>query len=226
MSSSSTLLLAVLGVAACSQGAEPSANPANTEPSQLDRISRDSVEYSEIHAGEVSLREIGLCELVEGYDAGAGLYRVGKIVGVSEASGPATYVELELLEAWSANAPGSPTVRVDGGPSADFKATTASSIDARKGEEIGALLAAPTPVSNNFYRLFAHGVFHDVGAGFTNGQLFSQAPVSAAALGAFIGAAIAKAGREDCPDQRPEHPPMPDAPEGDIQIVGPEIEGQ
>jgi hypothetical protein len=148
------------------------------------------------------------------------------MVGVSEPSSPATYIQLELLTSWSADAPASPIVRVVGGPSADGNSTLMTIIDARQGEEIGVLLARPTADNNNYYGLFPLGVFHDLGEGYTNGQLFALNPVSADKLGSVVAAASAKAGEPDCPDQRPERPPEPEDNGSDVQIVGPEVQGQ
>jgi hypothetical protein len=151
------------------------------------------------------------------------------MIGVTEDVGARTFIHLELLEAWSPNAPGNPVARIHGGPGPDG-VTVGFPVSLRKGEVVGILLIEPvdsedsTRDTKGFYGLYVPGIFHDVGDGFTNGQLFSQRRVSVAELGAFITAAVAKAGSPDCPDVLPDTPEYPDGAGEDV--IGPEVRGE
>jgi len=182
-------------------------------------------EFLEIHAASTSDRDVGLCELLATHDAGAGLYRVEKMVGVAEPSSPVTYIELDLVEPWSANAPEHPTGQVFGGPSADGKTIRLADIDAKVGEQLGIFLAKPDDRSNGAYRLSVLGVFHDRGEGYSNGQLFSLHPVSSDELAALVGTVADIAHSPDCPDVRPELPAEPEWTDTDVQMGGPEVKG-
>jgi hypothetical protein len=220
----------MVSVSACGQGIdsdpsgdssmerEPSADeqpaeeqaPEAPEASASKAFPQTSVEYAEINGTSGLLRSVGLCQLVAGYDAGAGLYRVTRMGGAPEVSGPTTYVELELLEAWSDDAPLRPVLAIPGGLASDRQALAVWTIEhLRQGEDIGVLLASPTADSDGYYRLYNLGLFQNAGTGFTNGQLFSLNPVSTSELGEIVGAAVARAGQSDCPDRQPEHSPSP-----------------
>jgi hypothetical protein len=217
-----SLLALLLSIGGCSERSERSVVLNATESSLGQVTPGASVQYKAIQATSMSLREMGLCELAKAYNAGAGLYRVGKMTGVVEKSGPNTYVELELLEAWSPSAPGNPTVRIPGGPTADGM-TALWLIDAHEGEVLGVLLSAPRAGEGDVYRLYPLGVFHDVGGGYTNGQLFTTNPVSPKVLGEIVGSAVAADGSPDCPDRQPDR--QPENVPAEDGIIGPEVKG-
>jgi hypothetical protein len=127
-------------------------------------------------------RPTNLCELLESYNAGAGLYRVVSLVGRTEpsASQPSvpdgfTYVTLELVEDWSGGAPQKPVARISGGP-LDAQRTKGWRVSLAVNEVVGVLLDAPTPQNAGYYDLHSLAVFkQQETGGHTNGQLFRHA---------------------------------------------------
>ena len=198
--------------------------------SRHDMVERASlIEYDAIEAGDLSQREVGLCELLSSYGAGAGLYRVARLVGQTEESlkvpgrlHPFTYVELELLIPWTDNAPAQPVARIRGGPMPDGS-TVSWDITLHRGEDVGVLLYQPVPENGGFYGIYPLTVFRDTGEGYNNDQLFVGEHLSAEMLGVRIREAAQTLGPQ-CRDFLPAQDKLPPRPESDIQVVEPEVE--
>jgi hypothetical protein len=94
----------------------------------------ETVEYERIVGMEPDAREVGLCELVQSYRGGAGLYTVTRLIGASGY----TYVDLDLRVAWSSDTPQSPRLKVVGGPVGEL--TRLWDIGLARGDEVGVIL--------------------------------------------------------------------------------------
>lgn len=187
------------------------------------------ISYASTTEVSASTRPAGLCELWKYFNAGAGLYRVDNIVGVTEDSSPGqadgfTYVQLTKLEDWSGTSPEHPVVRISGGPAAKAGVTKIWSVALSVGESIGALLLPATPENKNYLQLHSLGVFHLKNGGYTNGHIFSQTRSDLVTLRAAVKAATAPRGCSK--DTLPEFPKPVDPPSADVQALkGPVIAG-
>lgn len=134
------------------------------------------VNYEEIGGASAVLTNIrSACELALGAEQ-AGRYRVTSMTGVYEEfphdSGewkPRTYVELELVEAWSPNA-SDVTVRVAGGPLPDGT-HVAQFVTLRDGETIGAILEGPQADNADYRHLAVQRLFRGTDDDMSNGYL-------------------------------------------------------
>jgi hypothetical protein len=148
--------------------------------------------YTSVRATVISLlRPVGLCELAQFYSAGAGFYRVAQMTGFLEeiprawnpelAKGTMagfTYVDLELVEAWTTDAPKNPRVRIEGGPSGlEGGCAGGFSIHLAVDETVGILIEEASPRNADQLGLHELTVFHrDASRRFSNGQLTFAAP--------------------------------------------------
>jgi hypothetical protein len=195
--------------------------PASAKASAV-ATAADPVPYKRIHATAHSAkRPVGLCELGRFLDGGAGMYKVVSLTGQTEATEAGThdgftYVELELVEAWTDDAPEHPVARISGGP-AGKGITKGFAIDLAVGEMLGVMLYAPRDENRGFYGMDSLGLFQGPGrSGFTNGQLFLDAPRGLEEIGKLVrGNALAKGGCENdvLPSARRAAPEFP-APSG------------
>ncbi|HKO93280.1 MAG TPA: hypothetical protein VJU61_19125 [Polyangiaceae bacterium] len=185
------------------------------------------VHYVDVRADAQSLqRPIGLCQLAEYYTAGAGVYRVLQMTGFVEQIPEApkgslagfTYVDLELLEAWTADAPTTPRVRIPGGPSPrEGEEPQGFTIDLAIDEPVGLLIEEPS--SRNLDQLGLHEltVFHADEAGrFSNGQL----TFDAAELGKNVRAIFDDPASVDCKSLVPPESGPPQPTGGDVMVPG------
>jgi hypothetical protein len=184
------------------------------------------VHYPSVHAtSQSSQRPVGLCELAQYYAAGAGVYRVVQMTGLVEQDPEApkgslagfTYVDLELLEAWTTDAPKTPRVRITGGPlpkgiEGDPGGFT---IDLTVDEPVGLLIEEASSRNLNQLGLHELTVFHADEAGrFSNGQL----TFDAGELGKNVRAIFEDPASVDCqsllpPESPGESPPAPGTPD-------------
>jgi hypothetical protein len=153
----------------------------------------DRVQYTILSpaTGPSSTRAESLCELVRFFPDGAGFYRVTKLTGVTEEvyGRPGvydgfTYVELELLSAWSPSAPTNPVARISGGPDGNG-ATRSFDVELAVGETVG-LLLRKLPDNYGYFSLDPLGCWKLVDGGLTNGQILTKTRMDAAALGAIL----------------------------------------
>ena len=158
----------------------------------LARVYPAAVRYETIKdTVSTTSRSVNLCELVHTLGEAAGVYRVLSLTGVPEPQpkvpnygNPVTYVELELVEPWSQDAPTVAVVRTPGGPTGTGT-TQGWLVPLTVGEEVGVLLFTP-PQNKGFYAINPLGVFRqDAGGGVSNGQLFTKAPMDSKTLGAM-----------------------------------------
>jgi hypothetical protein len=133
------------------------------------------------------------------YRQGAGVYRVNSLVGYTEPTSPGssvfdgfTYVELELLEDWSGNAPKSAVARIDGGPSSRPGVTKSWAVRLRLGEEIGVILDPPSDDNYGYHSLRELTVFHQTpSGGFSNGFLFTHRTMKSGDIAKLVRRALA-----------------------------------
>jgi hypothetical protein len=181
-------------------------------------------EYQHISGLHGSQRLVGICELTRILTGPAGAYRVVRMTGVTEpipelggALGAFTYVELDLAEAWSDDAPQSAIARISGGPTADPAITAGWRVTLSVGELLGLVLQAPTPENKGYYGIHNLGVFQSNPrtGGMSNGQLFTETTMPLSALGPIVRRAVASrrgACAEIAADYGHSTPPAADQP--------------
>ena len=197
-------LSALVALLSCtrSKTTEASLPPAHTKLVSVtpDRVNR--TEYAMVNQGvHRSMDLLDLCKLARmPMWAGAGFYRVTALTGYTEATTEpdsptgftaVTYVELELVEAWSPVAPKKPVARISGGPGTN--GTNALwHVRLQVDEELGVLLGLPRKDNLGFYDLHPLGLFQRrSGGGYTNEQLFTQRRVQRGELSELIRGAWA-----------------------------------
>jgi hypothetical protein len=192
------------------------------------------VHYTSVQATVLSsMRPVGLCELAHYYSAGAGVYRVAQMTGflaeIPRAWNPElakgtmagfTYVDLELLEAWTTNAPKNPRVRIEGGPLPKGVEGDPGgfSIDLAIDEAVGVLIEEASPRNADQLGLHELTVFHrGASSRFSNGQL----SFDAAELGKHVHEIFEDPASVDCDSLKPPAPVYEDVPPSGTDIPGP-----
>jgi hypothetical protein len=183
MSRSAILFCLVAALAGCGRS-----QALSTPKSRGERVA-----YRELghQSGYSYVNVLSLCKLLPFFREGAGLYRVKKLTGVTEEmyGRPGvydgfTYVEFELLNDWSGNAPKNPIARIAGGPDGNG-ATRSFDVELAVGETVG-LLLRKLPDNYGYFSLEPSACWKAAGGGLTNGLYFTKTAVDASRLGAII----------------------------------------
>ena len=174
------------------------------------------VEYTAIRRGEEALNpRVSLCELLAAHHAGAGMFRILRLVGVTEEGdrGPfgVTYVEAELADGWLSGTPARAVFRISGGP-AGGDLTEVWNVNLAVGEVVGILLDERSSENRGYRPLEPLALFSLRGAGLTNEQLFTQTPITDVALGELVAANWPTCTADVMPDNRPPHVEAPPPP--------------
>ena len=222
---------ALLGAACTSAPDElPSSVATTARNLASDSAGSGSVEYKTLVQADIDSRSVGLCELSRFYTAGSGVYRVSRMIGVTEqvpdgAKGSRsgyTYVDLQLQEPWTQNAPVSPQVRVSGGPSAKPDVTMLWSVALTLDEQVAVMLEDKLDSNAGYLGLRTLALFHlDESGHFTNGQLtFTPEDLARAITGIFE-----QPGSVDCDALLPPRPISPEPPTPGVDIKVPSEDG-
>jgi hypothetical protein len=164
-------------------------------------------QFESIRGASFHGRPGSLCHTLRRGSAGAGLYEVISIESVIEEDKelqefhPRTYVKLQRLEAWTADAPEQAVLRLQGGGYPNG-VSGGWLVSFAVGETYGVALAPPTESNLNFYSVSRTGVFAQRSDGrYSNGMIFSKAGASAEELARAIrkraGLTLAECKKDD-----------------------------
>jgi len=160
------------------------------------------------------------------------LYRVAQMTGlleeIPEAFNPElakgtmagfTYVDLELVEAWTTDAPKNPRVRIEGGPVPNMTGVSGGfSIHLAIDETVGVLIEKASPRNADQLGLHELTVFHrDAARRFSNGQL----TFDAAELAKHVHDVFEDPASVDCDSLKPPAPVFENVPPPGTDIPGP-----
>lgn len=135
-------------------------------PSPTNNAIPVGLSVSEVPGILSSYKRHTLCDAVQRFTGGSGLYEVLSLTSVVEAAPEPhrdrtqvyTYVSLRLLEAWSKDAPALPVARMRGGLSSTG-IMVPGTIEVSVGEKLPLLLQGPTEYNRGYFALNEQGTF-------------------------------------------------------------------
>jgi hypothetical protein len=197
---------------------------------------RQAIELKETVGSFQHSRPFSLCEAVNTFDEGAGLYEIESLISYLEESSepeqkglqPFTYVQFRLLEAWTPTTPIDPLVRMRGGAFGDgvFATTT---VGLSKGQHVGALFFRPTDYNRGFHAIADKGIFRQVKDDvFTNGyEVTGSLSETRELIASRFGLSEEECKKLDPdPAEQRDEPPLPEPDGPAVDIVGEELVGR
>lgn len=171
----------------CNDGSsEPNPSPTNDGSSDLNT---SPPMYTEVTGGGGLEAPTSLCETIARRTGPAGMAEVTTIEGRTEIIDGVergfTYARFQFNVRWDGGTLSTEEARFSGGPLSVGR----EGWQIRRlvvGETVGVMLLPQVPRANGTYSLDNLGLFRDDGSGFTNGQIFTTAQMTADALSLFM----------------------------------------